>query len=71
MKTKKDSDKKVLVILNTISLACGLLALIMFFVNGIDFKDPVIWVMMLIVLSSITSLVKLNLKPDIKKVKDK
>ena len=67
MKTKKDNDKKVLVILNAISLVCGVLALVMFSINGIDFKDPVIWVMFLIVLSSITSLVKLNLKPEIKK----
>lgn len=71
MKTKKDNDKKVLVILNAISLVCGVLALVMFSINGIDFKDPVIWVMFLIVLSSITSLVKLNLKPEIKKSSDK
>jgi hypothetical protein len=60
-------DKKILIILNVISLICGALAIIMFFVNGVDFRDPILWVMCLIVLSSITSLVKLNLKPKNKK----
>ena len=71
MKIKKDNDKKVLIILNTMSLVCGFLVLIIFFINGVDFKDSVVWVMILSVLSSITSLVKLNLKPDIKKFRDR
>lgn len=63
-----NKDKKILIILNMISLICGILAIIMFSVNGVEFTDPSFWVVGLIVLSSITSLVKLNLKPKIEKI---
>ena len=65
---KNNKDKNILIIMNSISLVCGILAIVLFALGDVDLKDPVFWVMCLIVLSSLTSIVKLNLKPKTKKI---
>lgn len=52
----KDKNSKLITIFNLISLVCGVIALILFFNSNVGFENPIVWIMCLIVLSSLTSL---------------
>lgn len=53
----KNKSSKLVTILNIISLICGILALILFFNGNVGFENPIVWIMCLIVLSSILTLI--------------
>ena len=52
----KKNNSKLLVILNLVSLVCGVIALILLFNGNVGFDNPIIWVLCGIVLSSISAL---------------
>ncbi len=52
-----NKGSKVIIILNIVSFVCGVLALILFFNGNVGFENPIVWIMCLIVLSSISTLI--------------
>ena len=62
-------NNKVELILNIVALTCSTLALILNMRAGINIKDPMFWLLIAIALSSVTSIVKMNLKPKSTKIK--
>lgn len=53
----RDKNSKVIIILNLITVLCGSIALVLLLKGGVDFMNPIIWVMGLVVLSSVSSLI--------------
>ena len=49
--------QKLLIISNIVTVICGIVALILLLIGGVDFKNPIIWFVCLIVVSSNSSLI--------------
>lgn len=58
----KDNKKKLSIILNVITIICGLLALILQLIGGVGFNNPFIWVLVLLVITSVASLLTISSK---------
>ena len=67
----RDKNKKIQMIANIITVLCGIGGLILLLNGGVDFKHPMIWLLCLMVLSSISALITqgLSLKTNTKKKK--
>ena len=50
-------NQNVITILNWITVVCGVLALVLLFNGNVGFENPVVWIMCLLVLSSVSALI--------------
>ena len=55
-------SKKVSTILSLLTVLFGIVALILFFTQGVGFENPVVWVMILLVLAAIGELLTVSNK---------
>ena len=53
----KNKSQTIIYILNVITVICSLIALILFLNGGVDFENPIMWIMCLLLFSSSTSLI--------------
>ena len=51
------NSQKLIKILNIITTICGTMTLILFFIEGIKFDNPITWIICLLVVSSISTLI--------------
>lgn len=55
-------NQSVITILNWITVVCGVLSLVLLFNGNVGFENPVVWIMCLLVLSSVSALITQYLK---------
>ena len=54
------NSKKTSTILSLVTLLFGIIALIMFFAQGVSFSNPVVWVMIILVVSALFELLTVS-----------
>ncbi len=57
-----DNNKKLMIILNSLTTIFGIIAFILLFNGGVKFENPIIWIICLLVLSSISALITIITK---------
>lgn len=55
-------SKKTEKILSVLTLLFGIVALVMFFLQGVDFSNPIVWVMLVLVVSALLELLTISSK---------
>ena len=57
-----ENNRKLMIILNSLTIIFGIIAFILLFNGGVKFENPVIWIMCFLILSSISSLITIITK---------
>jgi len=51
------NSQKVIITLNFITVVCSIISLVLLFNGGVDFKNPIIWILLLLLISSVATLI--------------